>query len=189
MSLRLLTDIAPIVSASEAKAHLRVFHSDDDAYIDGLIAAATDWLAGEGSWLGRAVVTAGWELTIKGFPSGKIELPRPPLASVEGVFYSPADGSSEVELSGYRVVGAGSKDGASLYPVFGQAWPDATREDGSVRIEFTAGYEDTPSSVKHAALLLIGHWYENREAASEIKIETLPLAVDALLMPYRSWTA
>ena len=189
MSLRLLTVIAPIVSTSEAKAHLRVFHSDDDSYIDDLIAAATDWLAGEESWLGRAVSSASWELALDGFPSGKIELPRPPLVSVEGVFYSPSDGSSEAELADYRVVGVGTKDGASLYPVFGQTWPDAAREEGSVRIEFTAGYEDPPSSVKHAALLLIGHWYENREAASEIKIETLPLAVDALLMPYRSWTA
>lgn len=189
MSLRLLTDIAPIVSTSEAKAHLRVFHSDDDTYIDSLIAAASDWLCGEESWLGRAMATTGWELTLAGFPAGKIDLPRPPLVSVQGVFYSPSDGSAEAELTEFRVVGVGAKDGGAIYPAFNQTWPDAGREDGSVRIEFTAGYEEAPASVKHAALLLVGHWYANREAASEIKIVTLPLAVDALLMPYRSWTA
>ncbi|MDU7389335.1 head-tail connector protein [Atlantibacter hermannii] len=39
--------------------------------------------------------------------------------------------------------------------------------------------------VKAAMLLLIGHWYENREATTPGQIMALPFAVDALLQPYR----
>ena len=40
--------------------------------------------------------------------------------------------------------------------------------------------------VRTAMLLLVGHWHENREASiSGVSISTLPLAVDALLQPYR----
>ena len=40
--------------------------------------------------------------------------------------------------------------------------------------------------VRTAMLLLIGHWYENREATiAGQAVASLPLAVDALLQPYR----
>lgn len=38
-------------------------------------------------------------------------------------------------------------------------------------------------------LLLIGHWYEHREAVNVGNIiNTMPLSVEALLMPYRVWS-
>jgi uncharacterized phiE125 gp8 family phage protein len=187
MSLRLATPAtAEIVSLVDAKAHLRVFHDDDDAYIGGLIAAAQDWLAGEKNWIGRSVVEQGWELTLSHFPVAKVDLPKPPLKSVDGVFYTPATGV-EVSLSGFRTIDTGVADGGYILPAIGTAWPITNGEPGSVRIEFKAGFATVPPSVKHAALLMIGHWYEHREAASETKITDLPMAVDALLYPYRNW--
>lgn len=177
---------ATIVSTAEAKAHLRVFHEDDDAYIDGLVAAAQDWISGEKNWLGRAVVEQGWELTLCAFPVGRVDLPKPPLKSVDGVFYTPANGV-EVSLVGFRVLDVGVADGGYILPAISAAWPTTNGQPGSVRIAFKAGFATVPPSVKHAALLMIGHWYENREAASEVKITDLPMAVDALLYPYRSW--
>jgi hypothetical protein len=38
-----------------------------------------------------------------------------------------------------------------------------------------------PQTVCTAILLLVAHWYEHREAASEQPIKNIPLAVDALL--------
>jgi len=58
--------------------------------------------------------------------------------------------------------------------------------------ESGAGYRDDPDSilltedVKAAMLLLIGHWYANREAVNIGNITTaVPFAVEALLQPYR----
>lgn len=42
------------------------------------------------------------------------------------------------------------------------------------------------SGIWAAMLLLIGHWYANREAASQNLVET-PLGVEALLLQHRRW--
>lgn len=58
--------------------------------------------------------------------------------------------------------------------------------------ESSEGYQDDPESlllsddVKNAMLLLIGQWYENREATNIGNITSaLPFATEALLQPYR----
>lgn len=44
---------------------------------------------------------------------------------------------------------------------------------------------EVPPPVQHAALLLIGHYYENREEASAMSLHTIPRASRSLLSPYR----
>lgn len=47
-----------------------------------------------------------------------------------------------------------------------------------------------PSSIVAAMKLLIGHWYENREAVSVsigANVQTVPVAVDALLHPFKAY--
>lgn len=39
--------------------------------------------------------------------------------------------------------------------------------------------------IKLAALMLIGHWYENREATTAINLKEVPLATNCLLEQYR----
>ncbi|WP_374446964.1 head-tail connector protein [Providencia sp.] len=58
--------------------------------------------------------------------------------------------------------------------------------------ESSEGYQDDTEplllsdDVKNAMLLLIGQWYENREATNIGNItSTLPFATEALLQPYR----
>lgn len=36
-----------------------------------------------------------------------------------------------------------------------------------------------------AALMLVAHWYTHREAVSEMRLNTTPMAMDYLLKPYR----
>ena len=43
-----------------------------------------------------------------------------------------------------------------------------------------------PADIKHAALLLIGHFFENREAEGSEPTYALRLGVDRLIAPYRS---
>ncbi len=40
-------------------------------------------------------------------------------------------------------------------------------------------------AVLQAALLLIGHWYTNREAVGAADLRQVPLAVSALIAPFR----
>ena len=59
-----------------------------------------------------------------------------------------------------------------------------TGEDGSLTVTCAMPSEKLPS-VQAAVKLLVGHWYENREAAGE-RIEAQPMAVRALLEPLRN---
>lgn len=51
--------------------------------------------------------------------------------------------------------------------------------------EYNVAGGEIPKPIQHAAMLLVGHWYENREATSERKLEEVPLAVSYLLTPYK----
>ena len=44
-----------------------------------------------------------------------------------------------------------------------------------------------PSSVRHAILLLVGHFYANRESVSFASASVIPLAYEYLLQPYKSY--
>ena len=44
-----------------------------------------------------------------------------------------------------------------------------------------------PAAVKHAILLLVGHFYSNRESVSFASASEIPLAYQYLLQPYKSY--
>ncbi len=55
---------------------------------------------------------------------------------------------------------------------------------GSIGVDTSV--DPLPAPVHQAALLLIGHWYENREAVTVgFGGRVLPMAVDRLIAPYR----
>jgi hypothetical protein len=57
--------------------------------------------------------------------------------------------------------------------------------DSALEGQGVATAAPVPASVKHAALLLIGHFYNNREAVGTEKLRALPMAVDMLIAPHR----
>lgn len=183
MALRLLEAPAEQpVSLAEAKAHCRVDHTDEDALIGSLIAAATGHLDGASGILGRCMVTQEWALDLDAFPE-TIALPLAPVVTVDAVKY--IDGSdalqtldaAEYVVSNGRIEAAPDAD-----------WPVTRDRQGAVTVEFTAGYgaaEDVPAALKAAMLLMIGHWYANRESVIVGTIASeLPMAVQALTTPY-----
>lgn len=78
----LVAPALPPVTLEEAKAHLRVDHPDDDALIMGLIGAATEACERHTR---RSLMARTLRLTRDYWPLGPVELPRPPLLSVERV--------------------------------------------------------------------------------------------------------
>ena len=42
-----------------------------------------------------------------------------------------------------------------------------------------------PPAVEHAVLMMVAHFYENREAVSDIKTAAVEMGVDRLVQPYR----
>jgi len=171
------------VSLVEAKAHLRVDHSDDDTLITGLIAAATDHLDGYTGILGRAIITQTWRQDFYRF-SPQMRLPLHPVASVSSVTYYDGDNVQQTLSENiYELLADGA--GPYIARKADQTWPGTKNREAAVAATFIAGEATAPAAIKTAILLMVAHLYENREAVAEGGFEALPLAVDALTAPYR----
>jgi len=133
----------------------------------------------------HALVTQTWRLSLDCFPCGDtIELPIAPLQSVESFRYANSAGALvDVDADDYTVDTDASP--GRIVRAFSTAWPAARVQRNAVVITFRAGFGDAPASVPSSITagmkLLIGHWYENREAVNIGNIvNTIPMSVDAL---------
>lgn len=184
---RVVAPAEPVVSLAEAKAHLRVEHADEDAYITSLVQAATSHLDGWSGTLGRALVEQTWEVTLDAFPVGAIHLPLGDVIAVTSVKYDDTAGDEQTVSSTDYFLDNRSLDGW-VVPFADVSWPDTLDAVNAVRVRYTAGYgaaSAVPAAIRHAILMLVAHWYANREAVTAGGASALPMAVDALTHPFR----
>jgi len=161
------------VTLSEAKAHLRVDASDDDAYIATLITAAREWVE---QYIDRTLVHTQWVMRFDKFPDSGIEpveLPRPPVVfsgtatAVTVTFTQEAGPTSTYSTAEYRVDRYATP--GTILPIYGSTWTPHRQDDNAISVTWWAGYgasgTSVPAAIRHAILMLIGHWYESRQAA------------------------
>ncbi len=130
--------IAPAVepvTLAEAKLHLRVDHSDEDALISSLISAARRYAE---TFTGRQIITATWELTLDAFP-WIIEPPHPLLQSITSIVYVDVDGVSQTLDASIYQVDITSTPGR-VKPAFGEVWPGTRSQFNAVTVTYVAGY-------------------------------------------------
>lgn len=183
MALRLKTaPAADPVALADVKAHMNISHTDDDAMLAEYIDTAVSFLDGRDGYLGRALVTQVWTMTLPAFPA-EIVLPLPPCASVDAITYVDREGALQtLAPASYDVSGLDSADTARIMPADGESWPDTAVKPEAVTVEFTAGYgaaADVPAPIRHALKEHVSRLYENRETGSHL--------VDAV-SAYRLWS-
>lgn len=191
MRLKLATPPASEpVSLAEAKEQLRIDHSDEDGFITGLIEAARLYFEEAAR---RAFITQTWRLSLDEWPddSDEIELPRPPLQSVTSVVYTDEDGNATTWSTDDYIVDTDSEPGRIVL-ASNKNWPGVTLYPANpIQITFVAGYgndsTDVPATYRQGIKLLIGHWYENREATVEATVKKIPLAADSLIWLNRAY--
>jgi uncharacterized phiE125 gp8 family phage protein len=173
------------VTLTEAKAHLRVDTSDDDAYIGTLITAAREWCE---QYLDRTLVNTQYVMRLDAFPH-EIELPRPPMATsgtttaVTLTYTLGDDSTATLSATQYRV------DRNSTPGVVRQlragSWPANLDDQNAVTVTWWAGYgasgTSVPAAIRHAVLMLVGQWYERRMAADSMGGNEIPFGVRSLL--------
>lgn len=155
------------VTLVEAKLHLRIDHTFEDAYITQLIQEAREFAEG---LTGRRFITQTLLFKMDYFSDWEIVLPEAvPLASVTSVKYYDTDGVLQtLSTDAYRV----NLSRHSIEPAYGYSWPSVYTESESVEIRYVVGSaaSSVPAHVKRGMLLLIGHWYTNREADVSIPL-------------------
>ena len=193
MALRLVTDctVEP-VTADEVHDFLRLPTTNDYAVVNVLIKTARQYAE---NYTKRTFNPQVWQLVLDGFPSGGVEIPRPPLSSA----------SSNVVITYYDTSAALQTLGSSAYTIDYESepaivapstltdeWPDTNEQLNAVKIQFVCGYPyDTvgggstitvPESIKTWIKMRVGAMYENRESLQGGNRYDLPRSyVDGIL--------
>lgn len=154
------------VTLDAVKLHLRLLPDDTEEDLEillPLISAAREYAE---NYTGKAFATQ--RITVSADEDGTITLPRLPVIEIESVT---AD-DKKVEYT------ANAKNGTVNVGVAG------------AEIVYTAGTQNVPFLARQAMLLLVGHWYANREAVTtliNVKPTEMELAVRAMLNQQKEW--
>jgi uncharacterized phiE125 gp8 family phage protein len=172
------------VEVAELKDHLRITHTDDDAYIGDLGVVARQYVE---RIQGRAYMTQTWTLWLDSFPRERyIELWRVPLQDVTHVkYYDAADSATEFASTNYMVDDVSTPGRVILKD--GVDWPSATlRVAKAVEVQFDAGYTSGGAMIAElgSAVLaikqMVNHWYVNRIPVG-MALSQIPETAEALI--------
>lgn len=170
-----------MISLGEAKTHLRLEQdfTEEDGLIQSLVDAAVLNLEHN---TGRALRVREESLVLDRW-AAEVVLPWWPVQSIVSITYVDPQGlTQQLESMALDL----RQFPAKLRPAQGETWPDLMQGHEVVEIRVNVGMDALPEDLKRAALLMVGHLYENREAVVIGTITSeLPMAVEYLLHPYR----
>lgn len=186
------------VTLAEAKSQCQI--DDDltqhDADLMRYIKAARE--AAE-AYCKRTWVESSWRMTAMDFGvtcnliDQHIELQMGPIIQVNSVTYLDNDGTRIVfPAENYQLLN--DSEPALLVPAYSLIWPSGRVYPGAVQIEYIAGYmsagspadaANVPELARQAILMLVAHWFNNREAVSTGQLGEIPYAFERALDPLR----
>jgi hypothetical protein len=196
-----------IVTLAEAKLHLRVDYTDDDALIQSLVDAAVAHLDGYSGRLGRPLLSQTWAQSFPNFsPGQRTWINQSWMPGYPGSLSCPwrlrfADFISITDITYFDTTNSSQTLSSSIYTVltdeigpyinlvYGKSYPNVFPRDDAVTVTWVCGFGATaaniPTDIKLAIKMMVAHWYENRGViVTEKRLEIIPMAVDALLTKY-----
>lgn len=174
------------VTLQEAKAHLRIDHAAEDVLISSLI--LTSRLHVEAA-LDLALIDQTWTLQLDAWPiGGSLDIPLSPLNVVSAVRVMGGAGGTVTIAPQSYIVDTGSRPPRIVFEPGSQPRP-GVRAMG-IEVEFTAGFGAEPAHVpaplRHAILMLVAHWYENRDVSEAgSPAARIPEQIGELIAPFR----
>jgi uncharacterized phiE125 gp8 family phage protein len=183
------------ITLEEIKDHLRIERGEtiDDDLLKNYRSAAVEMVE---NITNRKLMPQTWKLYLDDWPDKEyIEMPYSPLRDVAttDILYT----DSTRNTTTFNLTGTSSSWALDTVSEPGRIvldnnddWPtDVLYQRNPIEIQFTCGYSassNIPRSIKNAMLMMIGHFYENREdtmVGQELKY--IPMASRALLASYR----
>jgi len=176
--------ISEPISLADVKNFIRTIpddDSEDEAIIIPLITAAREFLENAtGRSLARQTLTA----SLQNFDT--VRLPRPPFVSMDSVSYKDKDGNTiELDSTHYYLDDAegilyfpSAPPVSELYPI------------NPISVTYKTGYNELPKPLRQAMLMVIAHWYVNREAVqigSRINEVAADFALQHIIHQYKVW--
>ncbi|WP_269932232.1 head-tail connector protein [Aminobacter sp. HY435] len=186
--MTLIRTVAPAVepvTLVDAKAHLRVTHSSEDALIGGLVVAAREDVE---RCTGVALIDQSWRLVLDRWPTdNRVALLRHPVREVLSVTTYDSEGSASLVDPQHYLFDSLSRPARLHF----DRTPDRLRTMKGIEVDFRAGFgeagTDVPDLLKRAVLLLVAHWYEFRTSFGPAdQPVSYPAAYDRLLSGYRA---
>lgn len=175
--------MAGFIGLADARAQLRPDGIDDDPLIQSLIDAASAHVERLTGYVAATRVGEAFRFDRFG---RQLELRLRPI-DPDTIAVSYLDGNGDAKVfADIRVV---EKNGTTrILPAIGFCWPEPVCAPGAVTVTATVGFGATdqdgaaaaPDNVKHAVRLLVGSWYDDREAGP------VPAAVNGLLEDERA---
>lgn len=172
--------MAEPVTLETAKQHLRVFDTSEHSLIEIYIRAARQWVE---NFTGHILSPRSFVERFDAWGS-YLTLYRRPVTAISSIAYDGVDeGDDQIPFTTFEY-------STGQYPLL--IYPEGTfpslRTNGYITVTYTAGYATTaevPEALVQAILLLVGHFYTIRAAASADSVEEVPLAVRSLCQSYR----
>jgi len=185
MGFKVITPPTEPVTLAEARLHLRVTDTSEDALITSLITAARIYCE---HYTQRAIGSQTLELALDEFPDGSIELPMSPVTAITSVKYIDEAGTEQTISSANYTLDDYSHT-HWVVPAVNYVWPMPICGANVVKVRYVAGAATTPAPVLAAMKLIVGHLFENREQSIVgLTINELPMGVMSLLDTYRIWS-
>lgn len=173
------------VSLAEARAHLRLTHTEEDEAISMLIASARRVVEAR---TGLRLIAQSWTQYRDDWPAdGIATLPLAPLLSIDSLAVLGADDETASEIDPAHYLADRASRPPRLVLRGDRLWQRPGRRVNGIAIAATYGFGsapgDVPEPLRQASLMLMAHWYAHRGAAGAPPPP--PVSMDALLQPWR----
>lgn len=175
------------VALAEAKAFLRVDGTAEDSFIGTLITAAR--LHVEGT-TGRALLAQSWRTVCDDWPESRmVKLPVGPIVSLSEIRVYDAEGAATI-LSLAQFQPETKTMPARIHLPTTIAGMPVLRDRAAIEIDYVVGYgndaADVPQDLRQALLMLVGYWFEHRDAVVIAGSgAVVPGGFDGLVASYR----
>jgi len=184
---RIVTTTAAVteaVSLSRVKRSLGLDNVRDfDTTLQELIQSASGAVSAD---LGRALTTTVFTLYLDKWPGREIQLPYPPLISVDSVkYYGDTTETLDTFASGSYTVSTGGDPGV-IWLNEDKDWPELMDRPSPIEVQFQAGFgadtDDVPAAIQAAVCMTAAYFFDQPLPVITGTIATeLPLGVSRLI--------